>query len=72
MIQLVHELDTNRFPVAVACQDFNVALSMYYDAIKRALSAREIKDRDLTGVITVIHHDSHDTYGVHGFTVNFA
>ncbi len=72
MIRLVHELAADGFPVAVACRVLGVSPSRYYEAIKRAPSAREIKDRDLTGVIVDIHHDSRAPMGLPGSMLNCA
>ena len=63
MIRLVHELAAEGFPVAVTCRVLQVAPSTYYEAIKRQPSAREVEDRDLTGLIVEVHDDSRGTYG---------
>ncbi len=63
MIRLVHELAAEGFPVAVTCRVLQVAPSTYYEAIKREPSAREVEDRDLTGLIVEVHDDSRGTYG---------
>lgn len=51
VIRLVHELAAEGFPVAVTCRVLQVAPSTYYEAIKREPAAREVEDRDLTGLI---------------------
>ena len=63
MIRLVHDLAADGFPVAVTCRVLKVAPSTYYEAIKREPSARELADRDLTGLIVEVHEDSRGTYG---------
>ena len=63
MIRLVRELAADGFPVAVTCRVLEVAPSTYYEAIKREPSARELADRELTGVIVEVHEDSRGTYG---------
>lgn len=63
MIRLVQELAADGFPVAVTCRVLQVAPSTDYEAIKRDPSARELEDRDLTGLIVEVHEDSRGTYG---------
>lgn len=63
VIQLVHELAADGFLVAVTCWVDQVAPSTYCEAIRRQPSAREDEDRDLTGLIVEVHHDSRGTYG---------
>jgi len=63
VIQLVHELAADGFPVAVACRVLGIAPSTYYETVKRAPSAREVEDHDLTGLIREVHQDSRGTYG---------
>lgn len=63
-IRLVHELAAEGFPRAVTCRVLEVTRSAHYEAMKRTPSTREIEDRDLTGLIVEVHHDSRDTYGV--------
>ena len=63
VIRLVHELAAQGFPVAVTCWVLSVAPSTYYEAIKHAPSAREVEDRNLTGLIVEVHDDSRGTYG---------
>ena len=63
MIRLVRELAADGFPAAVTCRVLEVAPSTYYEAIKREPSARELADRELTGVIVEVHEDSRGTYG---------
>ena len=63
MIRLVQELAADGFPVAVTCRVLEVAPSTYYEAINREPSARELEDRELTGLIVEVHEDSRGTYG---------
>jgi len=63
VIRLVHELAADGFPVAVTCWVLEIAPSTHYEAVKRAPSAREVQDQDLTGLIVEVHEDSRGTYG---------
>ena len=63
MIRLVQELAAAGFPVAVACRVLEVPTSTFYEAIKRAPSARAIEDAALMDTIVEIHADSRGTYG---------
>ena len=63
MIRLVHALAVQGFPLAVTCRVLEVALSTYYEAIKRQPSARAVEDQELTGLIREVHQDSRGTYG---------
>lgn len=63
MIRLVQELAEAGFPVAVACRVLEVPTSTFYEAIKRAPSARAVEDASLTETIVEIHADSRGTYG---------
>ncbi|MEX1210471.1 MAG: IS3 family transposase, partial [Candidatus Nanopelagicales bacterium] len=47
----------------MACRVLGIAPSTYYEAVKRAPSAREVEDHDLTGLIREVHQDSRGTYG---------
>jgi len=63
VIRLVQELAVDGFPVAVTSRVLEVAPSTYYEAIRREPSAREVEDRELTGLIVEVHEDSRGTYG---------
>ena len=64
MTPLVHELAVDGYPVAVTCRVLKISRSVHYDTLKRAPSARQLADVELTDTLLAIHTASRGTYGV--------
>ena len=53
-----------RFPVAFMCETLGVSRSGYYAWVRREPSKRLMDDERLTGLITQIHEEFEETYGI--------
>ncbi|WP_460348106.1 IS3 family transposase [Actinoallomurus acanthiterrae] len=60
---LVRELAADGIPVAVTCRVLNVSKSGYYDWLGRPESPRQLRNKELTKMIRVIHAESRGSYG---------
>jgi len=54
----------SRFPVTFMCEMLGVSRPGYYAWVKREPSKRQLDDERLTGLITGIHEEFEETYGI--------
>jgi putative transposase len=60
---LVHELAADGIPVAVTCRILKVPKSGYYEWLGRPEPPRQLRNKELTKMIGVIHAGSRSSYG---------
>ena len=58
------EAERAQHPVSLLCGVLGVTRAGFYAWRRRPPSARELRDRELLGLIRQIHEDSRGTYGV--------